>query len=675
MSGISQAVFLSYASQDAQAAGRICEALRSVCIEVWFDQSELRGGDAWDQAIRKQIKTCTLFLAVVSRNTQDRDEGYFRLEWKLAVDRCQLMAADKTFLLPVVIDDTPDDDGRVPERFREVQWTRLPNGETPPEFIARVQALLDPAARRPVLGLAARAPSTGLRRARIPIPAIVIIVAVALVAAGGLMWHARVADRPESIVAAAPAMPSSFDPPPQSIAVLPFVNLNHDPANDYFSEGLAEEIRDSLAHVSSLHVAARTSSFALKESGLNLMAIARRLNVGAVLDGSVRRAGRTVRVTVQLIDARSGYHLWSQTFDQNIDDILSVQSTIAKTVATHLDSTLSGIGLARIGQGSSRNVDAYDAFLRGAHVLNAAVGMDDFRRAADLFREAIRRDPHYGPAQSLLAHSLAVEFVRTDNAVERRRLADAARVASDRGVALSPDLAEAYATRGFVHDVALLDFGDAADFERAAAMAPQSALVIARLAVHDCNIGRVDECVTADKRAITLDPENQSWRSNLVVALKSARRWKEALAEMDRFERTLGRPGYWVADRVDIYLANGDAARARALSLSTLGGTDPLYASLALAAHQLGDERESERYLRLAIDNAREVGNFNLAGVNAQLGRRAEALAWLRIAVHVREPQLQHLRTDSQLDPLRAGAEFQEIERELHLPQLAVAHE
>jgi dienelactone hydrolase len=142
LSGISHAVFISYASQDAEAAGRICGALRAAGIEVWFDQSELRGGDAWDHSIRRQIKTCALFLPIISRNTHNRDEGYFRLEWKLAVDRCHLMAADKAFLLPVVIDDTRDDDERVPERFREVQWTRLPDGVTPATFVQRVRRLL-----------------------------------------------------------------------------------------------------------------------------------------------------------------------------------------------------------------------------------------------------------------------------------------------------------------------------------------------------------------------------------------------------------------------------------------------------------------------------------------------------------------------------------------------------
>jgi hypothetical protein len=126
----SRAVFLSYASQDAGAARRICDALRAAGVEVWFDQSELRGGDAWDAAIRRQIKSCALFIPVISRNAHAREEGYFRLEWKLAVDRSHLMTTSRTFLLPVAIDDTGDDDEQVPDKFRELQWTRLPGGET-----------------------------------------------------------------------------------------------------------------------------------------------------------------------------------------------------------------------------------------------------------------------------------------------------------------------------------------------------------------------------------------------------------------------------------------------------------------------------------------------------------------------------------------------------------------
>jgi eukaryotic-like serine/threonine-protein kinase len=137
----SRAVFLSYASQDADAASRIRDALRAAGIELWFDQSELRGGEAWDSSIRRQVKSCKLFLAVISANTQAREEGYFRREWNLAVSRTLDMAHDAAFLLPVVIDATSDGDARVPEKFREVQWTRLPGGATPASFVERVREL------------------------------------------------------------------------------------------------------------------------------------------------------------------------------------------------------------------------------------------------------------------------------------------------------------------------------------------------------------------------------------------------------------------------------------------------------------------------------------------------------------------------------------------------------
>ena len=155
MSAPAKAVFISYASQDADAARRICETLRAAGIEVWFDQSDLRGGDVWDASIRRQIKNCFLFLPLISAQTQEREEGYFRREWNLAVARTLDMAEDRSFLLPVVIDGTPEAQARVPEKFREVQWTRLPNGVTSATFVARVQALTTGAAPAPVVAQSA----------------------------------------------------------------------------------------------------------------------------------------------------------------------------------------------------------------------------------------------------------------------------------------------------------------------------------------------------------------------------------------------------------------------------------------------------------------------------------------------------------------------------------------
>ncbi len=136
-------MFLSYASQDAEEARRICDALRQAGVEVWFDQSELRGGDAWDQNIRRQIRECALFVPLISGQTQARREGYFRREWKLAADRTQDMAEGTPFLLPVVVDGTREQAALVPESFLRVQWTWLPAaGEVPPAFVQQVSRLL-----------------------------------------------------------------------------------------------------------------------------------------------------------------------------------------------------------------------------------------------------------------------------------------------------------------------------------------------------------------------------------------------------------------------------------------------------------------------------------------------------------------------------------------------------
>ena len=156
------AVFLSYASQDADAARRICDAFRTAGLEVWFDQSELRGGDAWDASIRKQVKECAVFVPIISANTNARSEGYFRREWNLAVQRMLDMADDQAFLLPVVIDETSEPAARVPERFRERQWSRLAGGETPAALAELVRAMLDGAAA------SRAAPSRDSRPANLP---------------------------------------------------------------------------------------------------------------------------------------------------------------------------------------------------------------------------------------------------------------------------------------------------------------------------------------------------------------------------------------------------------------------------------------------------------------------------------------------------------------------------
>ena len=432
MSSTSHALFLSYASQDAEAALRICETLRAAGLEVFLDQSELRGGDAWDQRIRHEIHDCALFIPIVSQHTQERLEGYFRHEWKLAIERTHHMAEQKPFLVPVVVDGTGEQDAFVPDAFRAVQWTRLPGGDTPPAFVDRIKRLLSsqlsPLAA--VSGAAAElsAPIRATSRRKPALLAIGAVILAALIVV--------VVDR-FSISTHPTTSTPAFAPPPHSIAVLPFVNMSGDKGQEYFSDGLTEELLNSLSEINELQVAARTSAFSFKGTNADISIIARKLNVGTVLEGSVRRSGNTIRITTQLINAITGFHLWSHTYDRDLGDVLKLQTEIATAVASTLKVRLLGDIAAKVELGGTRNPDAFDAYLRGVKALNLRHDAKEIPTALAAYTEAIRLDPRYALAFAgrSIAHSVAVGDAAT--AAEAREgfdkaLADANRALSAR---------------------------------------------------------------------------------------------------------------------------------------------------------------------------------------------------------------------------------------------------
>jgi tetratricopeptide (TPR) repeat protein len=200
------AVFLSYAREDAAAARRIADALRAHDVEVWFDQEELRGGDAWDAKIRQQIKECTLFVAVISGHTQAREEGYFRREWKLAVERTHDIADHVPFLLPVVVDATNQAEAHVPEKFREMQWTELPAAATPELFCTHVKTLLTRRTQSPFAGAKRAAQSAPLgRQARRRWRALTAAAIAAACVAGFALWRGN-AFAPKVLITDAPAV-------------------------------------------------------------------------------------------------------------------------------------------------------------------------------------------------------------------------------------------------------------------------------------------------------------------------------------------------------------------------------------------------------------------------------------------------------------------------------------
>ena len=395
------AVFLSYASQDAEAAQRICEALRAAGIEVFLDQSELRGGDAWDQKIRREIHDCALFIPVVSRHTQKRLEGYFRHEWKLAIERAHHMAEEKAFFVPVVVDATYDQDAIVPDPFRAVQWTRLPGGHATPDFVRRVAALLgsNESSSTPtwpgVTSAAALRPRVANRHARwFALGIAALLVAVV----GGYYyawrgWLSSVAPPsgtviPQSLKVAETVIPE------RSVAVLPFVDMSETHDQEYFSQGLSEEIIDRLVKVPDLRVPARTSSFYFKGKQVTVAEIARTLGVAHVLEGSVRKSKTRLRVTAQLVRADTGYHLWSQTFDRKITDLFKMQDEIAAAVTKELTGTLLPETSERV---EPAHIEAYTLLRHGRSYADRGNKADN-DKAKEYYRRALALEPDYALA-------------------------------------------------------------------------------------------------------------------------------------------------------------------------------------------------------------------------------------------------------------------------------------
>ncbi len=623
------AVFLSYASQDAETAARVCNALRAARIEVWFDQSELRGGDAWDQSIRKQIKTCALFVPIISQHTHERAEGYFRLEWKLAVDRCYLMSADKPFLVPVVIDDTPDDDERVPEKFREVQWTRLPRGETPPDFATRIGHLLSGESGHSLMMAQPHAMVSGRpSRSWRWLALVAVLAAVAAYLLVEKPWIAK-PGLPARQTASAET-PVAFTPPPHSIAVLPFVNMSGDPSQEYFSDGLTEELLNSLSHINELQVAARTSSFSFQGAHPDIGTVAHKLNVASVLEGSVRRSGHTIRVTAQLNNGVTGFHLWSQTYDRDLGDVLKLQTEIATAVANSLKVTLLGDLGAKIELGGTRNPAALDAYLRASKTFRSYERQADLQAAIAGYSEAIRLDPGYARSFAYRSVALAAYARNYATGPAIHEAYTKAHTDAQKAIALTPELAEAHYALAKVLEDSLEFTGASQEYQRAAALAPGNALLLGDYGVFAADMGQTEAGLAAAGHALVLDPLSSDAHSLLGAALMAAGRYPEAITAFTD-AKGLGGSGFASAWLSFAYIASGDFQSARTACERADDSNKPI--CFALVYEKLGRHADARQALSQLQAESGDASAVFYAMIYAQWGDTARALDWLETAM------------------------------------------
>jgi TolB-like protein/Flp pilus assembly protein TadD len=606
---------------------------------------------------------------LISANSRVRSEGYFRLEWKLAIDRSYLMASDRAFLVPVVIDGARDGDVRVPERFWEVQWTRLPGGEVPPSFIDRIQRLLSPAMHAPKERLGAPgtppgdAPNT-MDRAQEPKPgppprpararmgwlalAAVAILIVALILA------ARFKAGPPAAQTTAAAGSE------QSIAILPFVDMSEKKDQEYFSDGISEELIDLVSRGTNLRVPARTSSFYFKGKQVTIPEIAQALGVTHVLEGSIRKAGGTIRVTVQLIRAPDGYHLWSATYDRELKDIFQVQDEIAATVVEALKSRLS----APAGKlGRPANADAYNEYLLGKQAFNRG-NPEGFQSAIASFHRAIALDSHYGAAYAELA---TAEAYWADNGGGPAGVEQALKDA-DQAIALDPNLPEGYVSRGLLRFSRKWDWpGAQVDLEKALHLDASDSTTQRRYGGLLAALGRLPDAIAAAKKAIDIDPlSNAAW-GNLGVYYTSLGQFGEARKALQRALEI--NPGsvyaHWNLGLLEMLDGHPD----NALTVFPESGAIAFHqAGLAMAQHSLKNDAQSTSALSVLTAKLGDRWAYQIAEVHAWLGERDAAFEWLQRAYTQHDGGLIQVKYDRLLVPLRGDARYRALLRQMNLP-------
>jgi serine/threonine-protein kinase len=478
-------------------------------------------------------------------------------------------------------------------------------------------------------------------------------------------------------VAAAPGLayyllwrtPAGSLPTTASIAVLPFTDMSPGHDQEYFSDGVAEEILNALAQVDGLRVAGRTSSFYFKGKNEDLATIAEKLRVATILEGSVRKSGNQVRITAQLINAHDGFHLWSKQYDRELTDVFKVQAELAAAVVEALKGKLLSTSNALPKISRPRDPEAYRLFALG-RALYFQHGPQSLERAAEQLARAVGRDPTYAPAWALLV-SVHGDMTLVAPRSEIPQRAREALHEAERAVAADADLSEAYAARGWVRGWLFWDWpGARDDLERALRLSPGSADALNNYAGFIQKSGRLSEAIALQRRAADIDPlDANNWTNLGGFLLQDGQLGaaREAFLRATDISPDNPTAASWLP-YVD--LLEGHPEKALEAVEKWPDGA-PRLASLAIVHHALGHPRESQQALAVLVD--RVAGDepdvaFRIASVHAWRGEADKAFEWLERAYERRELALRLLRVSIAFRDLRGDPRFTALLKKMNLP-------
>jgi TolB-like protein/DNA-binding winged helix-turn-helix (wHTH) protein/tetratricopeptide (TPR) repeat protein len=459
----------------------------------------------------------------------------------------------------------------------------------------------------------------------------------------------------------------------RSIAVLPLENLSRDPAQEYFADGMTDELITSLAHLPTLKVISRSSVVRYKGTNKPLREIARELNVDGVIEGTVLRSGNRVRITAQLIRASTDQHLWAETYEGNVEDVLRLQDAVARAVVAEIRVKVGPEEGARLGNRPSVNTAAYEAYLRGRYQFYDRWNKAGFVAASHYFEEAIEKDPQYAPPYAGLA-----DYYTLSGFMERpltiRESMDKARELAAKALQLDDGLADAHIAMANVLFRYDWNWAEAEkEFRRGIELSPNEASSYLHYAMYLGVLGRFDEGIAASKRAIELDPFSALAYSSVGVVLEWSGRTQEA-EEQERKAITLDpffpQP-HLVLVNVYERLGRHDDAAVENLEADALEGIDTTtvadFKSAYTSAGVNGYRRKKLEWEKQRIGKGK-ANYFRMAKLSADLGDKNAAFQWLEKAYRERSHMMPNIKVAAELLPLHGDPRFADLARRVGIP-------
>lgn len=456
--------------------------------------------------------------------------------------------------------------------------------------------------------------------------------------------------------------PQSLGTSKTSIAVLPFTNMGMDKEQEYFSDGLAEELTEVLSKNPKLRVISRTSAFSFKGKEVGIKTIAEKLNVTHVLEGSVRKAGNQLRITAQLIEAATDSHLWSQTYDRRLENIFAVQDDIANSVAGALKVTLEG---GQTFKAKQTNPEAYIAYLQGRYFTDRR-GKEDMEKAIEYYKDALQIDPNY--ARAWMGLSAAVGRQANWGYVARDEGFSKARRYVEKALELDPNLAEGHAQLGYIKLTHDWDWtGADAAYKRAMQLEPANAEVVRGAALLPFALGRFDEAITLSRRAIELDPLRIATYNNHGAYCEYAGRWQEAeQAHRKALELNPQCPN--AHRRLGFIFLELSKPQEALAEMQKEPEPSRRAQGLAIAYHALGNKKEADAGLAEYIEKYHKQGAFYIAEIYAYRGETDKALEWLERAYKQRDSGLAQMKGDPLLRSLERDPRYRDFLQKMKLP-------